>query len=95
MVQSQHSIADFAADFPGEFKTWKEESNSIVSLSVQTEESLLKLYDRLSKFACVVLFREPDIDDQATSLCVLGTPEVRKRLSYLPLSLKERKEVES
>jgi len=93
MVQSQHSIADFAADFPIEFKNWKEESNSIVSLSVNSEESLLKLYDKLSKFSHVVLFREPDIDDQATSLCVLGTAEVRKRLSYLPLSLKERKEM--
>lgn len=90
MVQSQHSIADFAAEFPEQFRSWKKESNSIVSLSVNSEESLLKLYDKLSKKSSAILFREPDIDDQATSFCILGTPEIRKKLSYLPLSLKSK-----
>jgi len=90
MVQSQHSIADFQHAFPVSSKYWKEESNSIISLSVGSEEKLLKLYDKLSKQTDVVLFREPDIDNQATSIAILGTPQIRKKLSHLPLALKNK-----
>ena len=92
MVQSQHSIADFAAEYPIQFLNWKKESNSIISLSIRDEESLIKLYHKLQILSEVVLFTEPDIDNQATSLCVYGTKHVRKMLSNLPLSLKDRKE---
>jgi len=53
-----------------------------------------KLTDLLSKLeyhgAHVIGFREPDIDNQLTSLCFLGTPEMRKHTNKLNLSLKKR-----
>jgi hypothetical protein len=35
------------------------------------------------------MFFEPDVNE-FTSLCVYGTPEIRKKLSHLPLSLKSK-----
>lgn len=88
MVQSQHSIVDFQHIFPTSSDSWKKESNSIISLSIDSEEKLLKLYDKLYNKTDVVLFREPDICNQATSIAILGTSKIRKKLSNLPLALK-------
>jgi hypothetical protein len=76
MVQSQHSVADFVNAFPKESKQWKEDTNSIVSVSVETEEDLIKLYNKFHKITPSVLFREPDIDNQITSIVLLGTHNV-------------------
>lgn len=89
VVQSTHSVADFAAEHPNTFKQWKNDTNSIICLSVKNEESLLKLHEKLKKQTDCSLFYEPDVDAY-TSLCVYGTPRIRKKLSYLPLSLSER-----
>lgn len=95
VVQTAHSIADFAHQHPQYFNEWKEKSNSIISLSVDSEEKLIKYYDKLSKITPCSIFFEPDVN-QYTSICVYGTPEVRKKLSHLPLSLKNKeKEVEN
>ena len=91
-VQSTHSIADFAYEFPDEFRKWKNDSNSIVCLSATSEEHLLKLYEKYSKLTPTVKFFEPDID-QYTSICLYGTPEIRKKLSSLPLALKKLQNV--
>lgn len=91
MVQSQHSIVDFQHEFPEASEIWKKESNSIISLSISSEEKLIKLYQKLSNKTEAVIFREPDINNQATSITLLGTPKIRKKLSHLPLSLKTKK----
>lgn len=90
VVQSTHSIADFAFDFPKTFSQWKKESNSIICLSVKNEFELQKLYHKYKELTDAVIFFEPDID-QFTSVCLYGTPQVRKSLSHLPLSLKNNK----
>lgn len=86
-VQSCHSIADFAYEFPDTFKEWKEASNSIICLSAKNQEHLLSLYEKFSKLTPTVKFFEPDIDE-FTSICLFGTKEIRKSLSHLPLCLK-------
>jgi len=70
------------------FKQWKSESNSIICLSVKDEKDLLKLYDKLKSETQSIIFFEPDIDEY-TSMCVYGTPEIRKKLKSLPLLLKK------
>lgn len=87
VVQSTHSIADFAHQFPDVFSKWKEESNSIICLSIKSQEKLLNLYEKYNYLTSVVKFFEPDIDEY-TSICLYGTPDIRKNLSSLPLSLK-------
>ena len=88
VVQSTHSIADFAHEYPEFFGTWKEESNSIICLSAKNQEHLLQLFEKFSKLTPTVKFFEPDVDEW-TSICLYGTPEIRKKLSHLPLSLKK------
>lgn len=92
LVQSCHAIADFAYDHPDIFRQWKQESNSIITLATKDEQSLIDLFNRLKEVTSnVTQFREPDINDQMTALCVYGTPDIRKMLSNLPLALKEHK----
>ena len=94
LVQSTHSVANFAAEHPNTFKNWKTESDSIICLSVKDEESLLKYYDKLNLRTDVSLFWEPDVNAY-TSLCIYGTSQIRKKLSHLPLALKNSGEYSS
>ena len=64
----------------------------MVSLSVDDEERLQRLFYKLQdNGANVVAFTEPDIDDQLTSICYYGTPEMRKITQNLDLALEEVK----
>jgi len=47
------------------------------------------LYKLKSNGANVVAFTEPDIDNQLTSICYYGTPEMRKITQNLDLALKK------
>jgi peptidyl-tRNA hydrolase len=89
VVQSAHSLAEFAAEHPQTFLKWKKDTNSIICLSVKDEETLLKLYEKLSKKTQSSSFYEPDVD-AFTAICVYGTPEIRKSLSHLPLVLNKK-----
>ena len=92
VVQTAHAIADFAHDHPDQFRQWKQESNSIITLSTTDEKSLTDLYFKLKeKTPFVTTFHEPDIGNQMTAICVYGTPEIRKMLCSLPLALKSKK----
>ncbi len=89
MVQTGHSIAEFAHQYPDQFHDWIQNSNYLVSLSTDDEESLKELYNKLMhNGAHVVAFIEPDIGDQLTSICYFGTPEMRKLTEKLDLALK-------
>ena len=90
VVQTAHAIADFAHEHPETFRRWKSESNSIITLSINDEKRLVDLYEKLlAKGTRATMFREPDIGNEATSFCVYGTPDIRKQLSSLPLTLKK------
>jgi len=89
MVQSMHSLADFAETHPVFFKSWKNNSNYLISLATQDENSLKSLYNTLCDHgAPVVAFHEPDIGSEMTAICFYGVPEYRKLVSNLPLALK-------
>ena len=69
-----------------------ETSEYLVSLSIDNEEKLQRLYYKLQdNGADVVAFTEPDIDNQLTSICYYGTPELRKITNKLELSLSKLK----
>ena len=79
LVQSAHSLAEFAHQFPNHFNEWMENSKYLVSLSTDNEDKLKRLFYKLKdRGANVVAFTEPDIDDQLTSICYFGTPEMIK-----------------
>lgn len=83
--QSTHSVADFADEFPEDFKQWKKTSNSIICLAVNNEHELEKWYQKLSELTNVTKFYEPDLNDELTSICLYADHDVRKKLSSLPL----------
>jgi len=88
-VQTGHSIAEFAHKQPNRFQDWMRDSNYLISLSVDNEEKLQRLYYKLQdNGADVVAFNEPDIDNQLTAICYYGTPELRKLTDKLDLALK-------
>jgi hypothetical protein len=65
-----------------------ENSKYIVSLSIDNEEKLQRLFYKLQDSgAQVVSFTEPDINDQLTSICYYGTPEMIKITNNLNLAL--------
>jgi hypothetical protein len=64
-------------------------SNYVIALSVDDENHLKNLFNELKhNGANVVAFTEPDIDNQLTSICYYGTPEMRKITQNLDLALK-------
>jgi hypothetical protein len=87
-VQSAHSLAEFAHQYPNHFSDWMQNSQYLVSLSTDDEQSLKDLYDKLKFYgAHVVSFTEPDIDNQWTAICYYGTPELMKITQKLELAL--------
>lgn len=89
IVQTAHSVADFAENFPETFKKWKEESNSIICLSVDNEFELEKYYHKFRKDTDAVIFYEPDVCEN-TSVCLYGKIEIRNKLKKLKLIGYER-----
>lgn len=67
-----------------DFNEWKKSSNSIICLEVPNENKLISIFDKLSKITTCSIFYEPDVN-QYTSICILGTTDVRKSLSNYPL----------
>lgn len=88
LVQSGHAIAEWIKQFPEHFTEWTKQSNYLVSLSTDNEETLQDLFNRLKYYgANVVAFYEPDINNQMTAICYYGTPEMMKHTKKLSLAL--------
>ena len=84
--QSTHSVAQYAIAYPQNLQEWDGSSGSIICLAIKSEQDLLKLHKKLSlNNIDVVIFNEPDLDNQFTSLCYYANYESRKLVSHLPL----------
>lgn len=91
--QSTHSALAFAYKFPNIIKNWEEVSGSIICLQVNNEDELKKLSDKLKKYTDVVDFYEPDLNDELTSICLYADESVRKKVRYLPLLGKPKRNI--
>lgn len=92
LVQSVHSLANFAIEHFDVFRDWQQGTNTLVCLSVADEPTLEKLYKKLQVYGVPITpFREPDVDNQLTSFCVIGTEFIRAKLKFLTPALKGSK----
>lgn len=89
LVQSNHALVEFTIHFPKTIKRWHEQSNYIAGLSVHNEQDLLDLCKHcVSEGLQCSLFREPDIDYQATALVIEPCEYAKQLTNNLPLALK-------
>lgn len=89
-AQAVHSIVEFQNIWPEIAKEWYKHSNFIAILSVKNEEELINLINKLQKKGlCYSYFREPDLENSITSICIEPSLEAKKLLSSLPLALKK------
>lgn len=89
-AQATHAITDLIFKYPNEAVKWRKDSNYVVILSTENEETLLRLARKFKVHkAKIALFREPDIDMQATAFAVLPGDSTWRMLADLPLALKE------
>lgn len=90
MVQSVHAAADYVRCNPDKCVTWAQTSNSIITLAEKDADGLHSLSKKLGKLGVHVQeFYEPDIDNQLTAICCIADDSIRRKLSHLPLALKE------
>lgn len=91
LAQTLHAGLQFALECPERFKQWDEDSKSVVCLSAANENALWEIIDRIDPElrSQISLFREPDLNNELTSIALYASYETRKKLSNLPLALKE------
>ena len=89
-VQALHAGIDFQHQYPQVSKQWQSMSNYLVLLSVNNERELVILINKFSEHKLnVTIFKEPDIDNEITSIAVEPCELSKKLTSNLPLALKE------
>jgi len=94
-VQAGHSAVEFQHQYPDISKKWLNESKYLIYLSVPGEKELIELISKLKKFNLKhSIFKEPDLNDQITSVCIEPSEKTRKLTSSLPLMLKENERKE-
>jgi len=82
----------FQYEHPKLAEKWYKESNYLIYLSVENESELKQLIQKLQKTNLKYsIFRESDIDDQITAICIEPSEETRRLTSSMPLMLKEYK----
>lgn len=89
MAMLVHAANEFPETYPDIWKQWKDESNSVICLSVKDLAALEQLCQTLDKKEVkYVKFFEPDVE-QLTAVAVEPSEMARKVTKYLPLAGKE------
>ena len=89
-VQATHAAIEFIFEHPEIAHDWYKISKYIVQLSVNNQEELLELSDKLSwKGILFSEFREPDLDNELTAIALEPSEKARRVVSSMPLMLKE------
>jgi peptidyl-tRNA hydrolase len=91
-VQSLHAGIQFVFEHPEYAEHWYKQSNYLGLLSVADEQELTKLIEQAAANDIhFSIFREPDIDNQITAVCLAPGPNSKKLCSKLRLALRNAK----
>lgn len=89
-VQSIHSLHEFEKQHKSQYEYWYKNSRTIVLLSVNSINELESFKIGLElKNICFSEFKEPDLNNSLTSLCIPYSDTARKLCKNLPLGLSE------
>lgn len=89
-VQAIHSAIQFNFEFCEIAKEWHSNSDYLALLSVANESELQQLIDKTqTKGIKYSVYREPDLDNQITSICLEPSNKSKKLCSSIKLALKE------
>lgn len=84
-VQSTHAAINFIFEHQDRAGPWHE-SNYLVQLSVANEKELEELIGKCQKaYLALTIFKEPDIDNQITAICIEPSKLTQKIVKKLPL----------
>lgn len=91
IAQSLHSAFEFSLNHHQITKNWHDTSNYIACLEVPNELELMNLVKKLEKNNVKYsLFREPDYNNEATSICIEPGELTRKCTSNYRLAFKQQ-----
>jgi len=89
-VQCGHVAIKYTFELPNYAKQWHKKSQYLIYLSVENEEKLLditnKLYQDNISFS---KFHEPDLDHELTAIAFMSNIKTKKVTSGMPLMFKE------
>lgn len=84
-VQSTHAAINFIFEHNDRAGPWHK-SNYLVQLTVKDEEELKELIERCRTVSlAITIFKEPDIDNQITAICIEPSLHTQKLVKKLPL----------
>jgi len=84
-----HASHVFAIEHPEAFKEWYHKSNYLAFLAAKSEHQLLALIQKAEMHGIrYSLFREPDLGNQITAICLESSEASRRLCGNLPLALK-------
>ncbi|MCV7174889.1 peptidyl-tRNA hydrolase [Mycolicibacterium sphagni] len=91
MAQAVHAAFEFSHEHPDVTGNWLRDSKFLVINSVPDEAHLLELVARAAQRGIVhTLWREPDLDNELTSVALHPGVAARKLCANLPLALRQR-----
>ena len=89
IAQAIHAKDEFTHTYRDREKEWRETSNTIVVLNVPCKHSLLEYVEKASAAGVKnAVFREPDLDGEATAAAFEPSPQTSELFKGLPLALK-------
>lgn len=88
LAQSCHAVVSFTQEHEVIAKQWVRDSNYIVVLAIPGESELATLIEKVKERQInYSVFREPDLDDQLTAICLSPGPKSKKICRNLKLAL--------
>ena len=89
LAQTCHALSEFESKYKTEYNVWYRESNYIICLEVDDEETLKLLMGEAKKLEIkTASFYEPDLDEELTAVTFEPGALSKRLLRKLPLALR-------
>lgn len=91
IAQAMHAAIDLCMKNPELMRDWWDNSNTVVVMECASQDELFKIENKaIARGIKYDLFREPDMDNEATAIAMFPCDEARKITSNYRLALKEK-----